>query len=104
MNEKFLKERYDEWAGRYEFIYPGTPRGNELLERADKASSSVTAELFGKIEKKEALQLEEKYGSAFLMYTEAGFYAGYEMACYMLRSMLMVPDHQPAPGEDHERA
>lgn len=104
MNMNFLKDRYKEWSDSYEFDHPGTRCGNELLERADKASSSVTAELFGKIEKKEALQLEGKYGFAFLMYAEAGFYAGYEMACYMLRSMLMVPDHQPTPGEDHERA
>ncbi len=104
MNEKFLKERYDEWAGRYEFIYPGTPRGNELLAKADKRSSSMIAEMFEKVEKQDAVELEEKCGSAFLDYTEAGFYAGYEMACYMLRSMLMAPDHQPAPGEDHERA
>lgn len=103
MNEKFLKERYDEWAGRYEFIYPGTPRGNELLAKADKRSSSMIAEMFEKVEKQDAVELEEKCGSAFLDYTEAGFYV-YEMACYMLRSMLMAPDHQPAPGEDHERA
>lgn len=53
MNEKFLKERYDEWAGRYEFIYPGTPRGNELLAKADKRSSSMIAEMFEKVEKVE---------------------------------------------------
>lgn len=104
MNMNFLKDRYKEWSDSYEFDHPGTRCGNELLERADKASSSVTAELFGKIEKKEALQLEEKCGSAFLDYTEAGFYAGYEMACYMLRSMLVDDLTPPAPGEDHERA
>lgn len=107
MNEKFLKERYDEWAGRYEFIYPGTPRGNELLAKADKRSSSMIAEMFEKVEKVEkqyAVELEEKCGSAFLDYTEAGFCAGYEMACYMLRSMLVDDLTPPAPGEDHERA
>lgn len=56
MNMNFLKDRYKEWSDSYEFDHPGTRCGNELLERADKASSSVTAELFGKIEKKEALQ------------------------------------------------
>lgn len=104
MNEKFLKDRYKEWSNNYEFVHPGTPCGNELLAKADKASSSVTAELFGKIEKDEAWQIEEKYGSAFLMYTEAGFYAGYELACYMMRSMLVDDLTPPAPGEDHERA
>ena len=52
MNMNFLKDRYKEWSDSYEFDHPGTRCGNELLERADKASSSVTAELFGKIEKK----------------------------------------------------
>ena len=98
MNEKFLKDRYKEWSNNYEFVHPGTPCGNELLAKADKRSSSMIAEMFEKVEKQYAVELEEKCGYAFLDYAEAGFYAGYEMACYMMRSMLM------APGEDHERA
>jgi hypothetical protein len=103
MNEKFLKERYDEWAGRYEFIYPGTPRGNELLAKADKRSSSMIAEMFEKVEKVEkqyAVELEEKCGSAFLDYTEAGFYAGYEMACYMFHNMIQ---DSPLSKSDRDR-
>ena len=105
MNMNFLKDRYKEWSDSYEFDHPGTPCGNELLAKSGQSKllgdgGAVREDR----EKRKRWQLEEKYGSAFLMYTEAGFYAGYELACYMLRSMLVDDLTPPAPGEDHERA
>lgn len=104
MNEKFLKERYDEWADTFDFSSAQFPNGAKRVTVADDSATAHRDAIGKKYGKECAAYIDEGYAIVSLNYLQAGFYAGYEMACYMLRSMLMVPDHQPAPGEDHERA
>ena len=104
MNEKFLKERYDEWADTFDFSSAEFPNGAKRVTVADDSATAHRDAIGNKYGKECAAYIDEGYAIVSLNYLQAGFYAGYEMACYMLRSMLVDDLTPPAPGEDHERA
>lgn len=100
MEERFLKERYEEWAYRYEFDHPAVQQGKRLFNKTEKACSRVMDALVTEFGKKQALQIENYYSPMFLDYIQAGFYAGYEMACYMFHNMIQ---DSPLSKSDRDR-
>ena len=61
MEERFLKERYEEWAYRYEFDHPAAQQGKRLFNKTEKACSTVMDALVTEFGKKQALQIENYY-------------------------------------------
>lgn len=86
MNEKFLKERYLEWSGAFDYEHHATCNGTKQLKFANKSSSEMSNDLIENHGCPEMIaDMFMDSGNDFL---KAGFYAGYEMACYMLKNML----------------
>lgn len=98
MEERFLKERYVEWSGAFSYKHPATIHGEKLLDIANKLSDEMSDDLIKNHGCPE--MIADMFLDSGNDYLKAGFYAGYEMACYMFHNMIQ---DSPLSKSDHDR-
>lgn len=88
MEERFLKERYEEWANHDDCPYTPNARMQLIVAEDDKRKMNKKNEwVLGNCG---AVLIDFDYSALASDYLQAGFYAGYEMASYMLCNRLVA--------------